>query len=169
MPAKFRLRPTVLQLIRQGDLPQIKELCAGEQPSLQLLDVFIREASRLQQTEILVYFMNQKQGMDLAKPAAHLTKPDLCLQIWNLTREQLSVKYPFLRSYLWYFTFRTSTETTTAGTDGSVIYFSHDFLLRLFRSIHIQCTFLRNIAYIDCPNCGSRLCIIQLGYYHQLS
>ena len=66
MPAKFRLRPTVLQLIRQGDLPQIKELCASEHPSLQLLDVFIREASRLQQTEILVYFMNQKQGMDLA-------------------------------------------------------------------------------------------------------
>ena len=89
MPAKFRLRPTVLQLIRQGDLPQIKELCAREHPSLQLLDVFIREASRLQQTEILVYFMNQKQGMDLARPAVHLTRPDLCLQIWNLTREQL--------------------------------------------------------------------------------
>ena len=133
MPAKFRLRPTVLQLIRQGDLPQIKELCASEHPSLQLLDVFIREASRLQQTEILVYFMNQKQGMDLARPAVHLTRPDLCLQIWNLTREQLSVKYPFLRSFLWYFTFRTSTETTTAGTDGSVIYFSHDFLLHTFR------------------------------------
>ena len=77
MPAKFRLRPTVLQLIRQGDLPQIKELCAKEHPSLQLLDVFIREASRLQQTEILVYFMNQKQGMDLARPAVHLTRPDL--------------------------------------------------------------------------------------------
>lgn len=133
MPAKFRLRPTVLQLIRQGDLPQIKELCAREHPSLQLLDVFIREASRLQQTEILVYFMNQKQGMDLARPAVHLTRPGLCLQIWNLTREQLSVKYPFLRSFLWYFTFRTSTETTTAGTDGSVIYFSHDFLLHTFR------------------------------------
>lgn len=133
MPATFRLRPTVLQLIRQGDLPQIKELCAREHPSLQLLDVFIREASRLQQTEILVYFMNQKQGMDLARPAVHLTRPDLCLQIWNLTREQLSVKYPFLRSFLWYFTFRTSTETTTAGTDGSVIYFSHDFLLHTFR------------------------------------
>lgn len=133
MPAKFRLRPTVLQLIRQDDLPQIKELCAREHPSLQLLDVFIREASRLQQTEILVYFMNQKQGMDLARPAVHLTRPDLCLQIWNLTREQLSVKYPFLRSFLWYFTFRTSTETTTAGTDGSVIYFSHDFLLHTFR------------------------------------
>ena len=133
MPAKFRLRPTVLQLIRQGDLPQIKKLCAREHPFLQLLDVFIREASRLQQTEILVYFMNQKQGMDLAKPAVHLTRPDLCLQIWNLTREQLSVKYPFLRSFLWYFTFRTSTETTTAGTDGSVIYFSHDFLLHTFR------------------------------------
>ena len=133
MPAKFRLRPTVLQLIRQGDLPQIKELWAREHPSLQLLDVFIREASRLQQTEILVYFMNQKQGMDLARPAVHLTRPDLCLQIWNLTREQLSVKYPFLRSFLWYFTFRTSTETTTAGTDGSVIYFSHDFLLHTFR------------------------------------
>lgn len=133
MPAKFRLRPNVLQLIRQGDLPQIKELCAREHPSLQLLDVFIREASRLQQTEILVYFMNQKQGMDLARPAVHLTRPDLCLQIWNLTREQLSVKYPFLRSFLWYFTFRTSTETTTAGTDGSVIYFSHDFLLHTFR------------------------------------
>ena len=133
MPAKFRLRPTVLQLIRQGDLTQIKELCAREHPSLQLLDVFIREASRLQQTEILVYFMNQKQGMDLARPAVHLTRPDLCLQIWNLTREQLSVKYPFLRSFLWYFTFRTSTETTTAGTDGSVIYFSHDFLLHTFR------------------------------------
>ena len=133
MPAKFRLRPTVLQLIRQSDLPQIKELCAKEHPSLQLLDVFIREASRLQQTEILVYFMNQKQGMDLARPAVHLTRPDLCLQIWNLTREQLSVKYPFLRSFLWYFTFRTSTETTTAGTDGSVIYFSHDFLLHTFR------------------------------------
>lgn len=133
MPAKFRLRPTVLQLIRQGDLPQIKELCAKEHPSLQLLDVFIREASRLQQTEILVYFMNQKQGMDLARPAVHLTRPDLCLQIWNLTREQLSVKYPFLRSFLWYFTFRTSTETTTAGTNGSVIYFSHDFLLHTFR------------------------------------
>ena len=133
MPAKFRLRPTVLQLIRQGDLPQIKELCAREHPSLQLLDVFIREASRLQQTEILVYFMNQKQGMDLARSAVHLTRPDLCLQIWNLTREQLSVKYPFLRSFLWYFTFRTSTETTTAGTDGSVIYFSHDFLLHTFR------------------------------------
>lgn len=133
MPAKFRLRPTVLQLIRQGDLPQIKELCAREHPSLQLLDVFIREASHLQQTEILVYFMNQKQGMDLVRPAVHLTRPDLCLQIWNLTREQLSVKYPFLRSFLWYFTFRTSTETTTAGTDGSVIYFSHDFLLHTFR------------------------------------
>ena len=133
MPAKFRLRPTVLQLIRQGDLPQIKELCAREHPSPQLLDVFIREASRLQQTEILVYFMNQKQGMDLARPAVHLTRPDLCLQIWNLTREQLSVKYPFLRSFLWYFTFRTSAETTTAGTDGSVIYFSHDFLLHTFR------------------------------------
>lgn len=133
MPAKFRLRPTVLKLIRQGDLPQIKELCAREHPSLQLLDVFIREASRFQQTEILVYFMNQKQGMDLARPAVHLTRPDLCLQIWNLTREQLSVKYPFLRSFLWYFTFRTSTETTTAGTDGSVIYFSHDFLLHTFR------------------------------------
>lgn len=46
----------------------------------------------------------------------------LCLKIWNLAREQLSVKYPFFRKLIWDFSFQKSSDTHTAGTDGHIIY-----------------------------------------------
>jgi len=51
----------------------------------------------------------------------------LCLKIWNLAREQLSVKYPFFRKLIWDFSFQESSDTYTAGTDGHIIYFAPDF------------------------------------------
>lgn len=55
-------------------------------------------------------------------------------KIWTLTRERLSVRYPFFRELLWDFSFQESTETTTAGTDGSTIYFCPDFLIKCFQN-----------------------------------
>ena len=57
----------------------------------------------------------------------------LCLKIWNLTREQLSVKYPFFRKLIWDFSFQESSDTHTAGTDGHIIYFAPKFLIRTFQ------------------------------------
>ena len=54
-------------------------------------------------------------------------------KIWNLTREQLSVKYPFFRKLLWNFSFRESKDTRTAGTDGRTIYFNPDFVTKSFQ------------------------------------
>ena len=39
-------------------------------------------------------------------------------KIWDFTREQLSVKYPFFRKLLWNFSFEESEDTKSAGTDG---------------------------------------------------
>ena len=58
----------------------------------------------------------------------------LCLKIWNLTREQLSVKYPFFRKLIWDFSFPESSDTHTAGTDGHIIYFAPKFLIRTFQN-----------------------------------
>ena len=58
----------------------------------------------------------------------------LCLKIWNLTREQLSVKYPFFRKLIWDFSFQESSDTYTAGTDGHIIYFAPEFLIRTFQT-----------------------------------
>ena len=55
-------------------------------------------------------------------------------KIWDLTREQLSVKYPFFHKLLWEFTFEESSDTDTTGTDGSVIYFAPLFLTDLFQN-----------------------------------
>lgn len=55
-------------------------------------------------------------------------------KIWNLTRDQLSVRYPFFRSLLWNFAFQESDETATAGTDGSTIYFCPAFVIELFQN-----------------------------------
>lgn len=54
-------------------------------------------------------------------------------KIWNLTREQLSVKYPFFRKLLWNFSFQESETTSTAGTDGRIIYFNPDFVIKSFQ------------------------------------
>ena len=54
-------------------------------------------------------------------------------KIWNLTRDQLSVKYPFFHSLLWNFIFQESDETFTAGTDGHIIYFCPAYLVQLFQ------------------------------------
>ena len=54
-------------------------------------------------------------------------------KIWNLTRDQLSVKYPFFHSLLWNFIFQESDETSTAGTDGHIIYFCPAYLVQLFQ------------------------------------
>lgn len=133
MSGKFRLRPAIMQLIRSGDLAEIKNLCQEAKLSPEMLDAFILESSRLQKTEILVYFMQQKQGTVPPPLAGNIPESDLYQQIWDLIREQISVKYPFLRNILWDFTFRNSVSTDTAGTDGSVIYFSPDFLIHTFR------------------------------------
>ena len=58
----------------------------------------------------------------------------LCEKIWNLTREQLSVKYPFFRKLIWDFSFQESADTHTAGTDGRIIYFAPEFLIRAFQN-----------------------------------
>ena len=58
----------------------------------------------------------------------------LCLKIWNLAREQLSVKYPFFRKLIWDFSFQESSDTYTAGTDGHIIYFAPEFLIRTFQT-----------------------------------
>ena len=58
----------------------------------------------------------------------------LCLKIWNLAREQLSVKYPFFRKLIWDFSFQESSDTYTAGTDGHIIYFAPEFLIRTFQN-----------------------------------
>ena len=55
-------------------------------------------------------------------------------KIWNLTRDQLSIKYPFFRGLLYNFSFQESDETTTVGTDGSTIYFCPDFLIKCFQT-----------------------------------
>ena len=55
-------------------------------------------------------------------------------KIWNLTRDQLSIKYPFFRGLLYNFSFQESDETATAGTDGSTIYFCPDFLIKCFQT-----------------------------------
>ena len=55
-------------------------------------------------------------------------------KIWNLTRDQLSIKYPFFRSFLWNFSFQESHETGTVGTDGSTIYFCPSFVIKLFQN-----------------------------------
>lgn len=55
-------------------------------------------------------------------------------KIWNLTRDQLSVKYPFFHRLLQDFSFQASDETATAGTDGRTIYFCPDFLIKLFQN-----------------------------------
>ena len=54
-------------------------------------------------------------------------------KIWDFTREQLSVKYPFFRKLLWNFSFEESEDTKSAGTDGKIIYFNPDFLLKSFQ------------------------------------
>ena len=54
-------------------------------------------------------------------------------KIWNLTRDQLSIKYPFFRSLLWNFIFQESDETETAGTDGHVVYFCPAYIIQLFQ------------------------------------
>lgn len=61
-------------------------------------------------------------------------KHSLYQKIWELTREQLSVKYPFFRKLLWDFSFQESEDTQTAGTDGSIIYFNPDFVIRSFQN-----------------------------------
>lgn len=132
MSSKFRLRPAIMQLIRSGDYARIRELCNGAKLSPGLLDAFILEASRCHQTELLIYFMSRKHMGHQIFTESPSSRADSCLQIWDLTREQLSVKYPFLRNILWYFTFKETSETATAGTDGSVIYFSRDFVLHTF-------------------------------------
>ena len=66
----------------------------------------------------------------------HPISPDtsgLYEKIWNFVREQLSVRYPFFRRLLWNFSFQESSETSSAGTDGSVIYFCPDFLIKTFQ------------------------------------
>ena len=66
----------------------------------------------------------------------HPISPDtsgLYEKIWNFVREQLSVRYPFFRHLLWNFSFQESSETSSAGTDGSVIYFCPDFLIKTFQ------------------------------------
>lgn len=54
-------------------------------------------------------------------------------KIWDFTREQLSVKYPFFRKLLWNFSFKESEDTETAGTDGRNIYFNPDFVIKSFQ------------------------------------
>ena len=49
-------------------------------------------------------------------------KHSLYQKIWELTREQLSVKYPFFRKLLWDFSFQESEDTRTAGTDSDTAY-----------------------------------------------
>ena len=61
-------------------------------------------------------------------------KHSLYQKIWELTREQLSVKYPFFRKLLWDFSFQESEDTRTAGTDGSIIYFNPGFVIRSFQN-----------------------------------
>ena len=61
-------------------------------------------------------------------------KHSLYQKIWELTREQLSVKYPFFRKLLWDFSFQESEDTRTAGTDGIIIYFNPDFVIRSFQN-----------------------------------
>ena len=66
----------------------------------------------------------------------HPISPDtsgLYEKIWNFVREQLSVRYPFFRRLLWNFSFQESSETSSAGTDGNVIYFCPDFLIKTFQ------------------------------------
>lgn len=58
---------------------------------------------------------------------------ELCQKIWSLTRDQLSIKYPFFRGLLWNFAFQESDETSTAGTDGSTVYFCPAFVIKLFQ------------------------------------
>ena len=58
----------------------------------------------------------------------------LCLKIWNLAQEQLSVKYPFFRKLIWDFSFQESSDTHTAGTDGHIIYFAPEFLIQTFQN-----------------------------------
>ena len=66
----------------------------------------------------------------------HPISPDtsgLYEKIWNFVREQLSVRYPFFRRLLWNFSFQESSETSSAGTDGRVIYFCPNFLIKTFQ------------------------------------
>ena len=84
-------------------------------------------------------------------------------KIWDFTREQLSVKYPFFRKLLWNFSFEESEDTKSAGTDGKIIYFNPDFLLKSFQEsstkleelfLHMlyHCLFLHLIMDVP-PDC----------------
>ena len=64
------------------------------------------------------------------KPSGNFS---LYQKIWDFTREQLSVKYPFFRKLLWNFSFEESSNTQTVGTNGKVIYFNPDFIIRSFQ------------------------------------
>ena len=129
---KLRFRPAVMQLIRAGNLAEIKELCRTFTLTPQLLDAFITEASHTGQLEILVWFLRQKHNVPISPK--HSSSGSLYKDIWDLSRERLSVKYPHLRNLLWHFSFQESSQTETAGTDGSVIYFCPDFIIHTYQN-----------------------------------
>lgn len=74
-------------------------------------------------------------------------------KIWDFTREQLSVKYPFFRKLLWNFSFEESEDTKSAGTDGKIIYFNPDFLLKSFQesSTKLEELFLHMLYSLSVP------------------
>ena len=96
----------------------------------------------------------------------HPISPDtsgLYEKIWNFVREQLSVRYPFFRRLLWNFSFQESSETSSAGTDGRVIYFCPDFLLK-----NRSCPTICNFRQFKCPiYIDIRVLAIGFGSAHQ--
>ena len=72
-------------------------------------------------------------------------------KIWDFTREQLSVKYPFFRKLLWNFSFKESEDTETAGTDGRNIYFNPDFVIKSFQesSTKLEELFLHMLYHLS--------------------
>lgn len=60
-------------------------------------------------------------------------RSQLYQKIWNLIRRHLCTKYPFFHRLLWDFSFQESSETISVGTDGKIIYFCPDFLIRHFQ------------------------------------
>ena len=91
---KLRFRPAVIQLIRTGNLAEIKELCSTSTLTPQLLDAFITEASHTGHLEILVWFLQQKHNVPVSPK--HSSSGSLYKDIWDLSREKLSVKYHHL-------------------------------------------------------------------------
>jgi predicted metal-dependent peptidase len=54
-------------------------------------------------------------------------------EIWRLSQDNLAVRYPFFRTFLFAFTFCAQEDAKLPGTDGTVIYYDPQTLVKVYR------------------------------------